>query len=233
MSRTPDETRSRTIAWQDPAAVRGVQAAGHADRLLSTALGVVVVASWVAVVVGPTGMGVGPVLFVLAWTVMMVAMMLPSASPLVLLYRRGASTADTALLTVGYLTVWAAAGVPAYIAMEAMPMWLSPVALATAGIYQLTPLKKSCLRRCRSPVDFLMQRWGRGPFRLGLEHGLWCLGCCWALMAVLVIVGMMGLAWVVGLTALVAWEKVGPYGVLVSRVAGIAFLVAAIVEVIS
>jgi predicted metal-binding membrane protein len=233
MSRTPDETRSRTIAWQDPAAVRGVQAAGHADRLLSTALGVVVVASWVAVVVGPTGMGVGPVLFVLAWTVMMVAMMLPSASPLVLLYRRGASTADTALLMAGYLTVWAAAGVPAYIAMEAMPMWLSPVALATAGIYQLTPLKKSCLRRCRSPVDFLMQRWGRGPFRLGLEHGLWCLGCCWALMAVLVIVGMMGLAWVVGLTALVAWEKVGPYGVLVSRVAGIAFLVAAIVEVIS
>jgi predicted metal-binding membrane protein len=212
---------------------RGVQAAGHPDRLLTTALGVVVVASWVAVVVGPAGMGVGPVLFVLAWTVMMVAMMLPSASPLVLLYRRGASTIDTALLTTGYLAVWAAAGVPAYIAMEAMPMWLSPVALAAAGIYQLTPLKASCLRRCRSPVDFLMQRWGRGPFRLGFEHGLSCLGCCWALMAVLVVVGMMGLAWVVGLTALVAWEKLAPHGVLVSRLAGIAFLVAAIVQVIS
>lgn len=178
-------------------------------------------------------MGLGLLAFVAAWTIMMAAMMLPSAAPFVLLYRRGASSSDTAVLVAGYLAVWAAAGVPAYIAVESLPMTLSPVALALAGIYQLTPLKTSCLRRCRSPADFLIQRWGRGALRLGLEHGAWCLGCCWALMAVLVLVGMMGLAWVVGLAAVVAVEKLSRHGLLLSRLAGVAFLAAAIIEVVS
>jgi predicted metal-binding membrane protein len=179
-------------------------------------------------------MAMRPLAFVAAWTVMMIAMMLPSAAPFVLFYRRGASSRHTAILIAGYLLVWAAAGVPAYFAAVSVPMTmmmtLSPVALAVAGIYQLTPFKTSCLKHCRSPADFLIQRWGRGPLRLGLEHGAWCLGCCWALMVVLVLVGMMGLAWVVGLAAVVAVEKLSPRGVLVSRLAGVAFLVAAIIE---
>ena len=174
----------------------------------------------------------GALVFMVAWTIMMVAMMLPSAAPLVLLYRRGASAWSTALLVLGYLAVWAVAGIPAYLAVEFLPMTLAPLTLAVAGIYQLTPFKTTCLQRCRSPADFLMQRWGRGPLRLGLEHGAWCLACCWALMIVLVLVGMMGIAWVVGLAAIVAVEKLSKRGVLVSRLTGAAFLVAATIEVI-
>jgi predicted metal-binding membrane protein len=209
--------------------------------------------AWLFVVAEPVGMNAGPALFIAAWTIMMVAMMLPSAAPLVLLYRRGSSTGQTASLTAGYLIIWALAGIPAYAAqvlvislasgqmqmpMEPMPdmpmtrmlTMVSVIALAAAGLYQLTPLKTACLKHCRSPADFLMQRWGRGAFRLGLEHGAWCLGCCWALMAVLVLVGMMGLAWVVGIAALVAVEKLAPRGLVWSRVSGVALLIAAIYQ---
>jgi predicted metal-binding membrane protein len=161
---------------------------------------------------------------------MMAAMMLPSAAPLILLYRRGASARDAALLATGYLAIWAVAGVPAYLAQEMLPMSVAPLALAVAGIYQLTPAKQACLQKCRTPADFLMQRWGRGALRLGLEHGAWCLGCCWALMAVLVLVGMMGPIWVVGLAALVALEKLTAHGVMLSRIAGVILIVAAIVQ---
>ena len=203
------------------------------ERRTTAALLLAIGVCWLIVVLAPGGMGIGPVVFVAAWTVMMAAMMLPSAAPLVLLYRRGASARDTVSLIAGYLAVWAAAGVPAYIALALLPMSLSPMALAVAGIYQLTPLKESCLKRCRTPADFLMARWGHGALRLGLEHGAWCLGCCWALMAVLVLVGMMGLAWVVGLAALVALEKLSPGGVLVSRLAGVAMLVTSLILVVS
>jgi len=199
-------------------------------RWTGVALAAAVGLTWVILLVAPAGMGAGPTVFVAAWTVMMTAMMLPSAAPLVLLYRRGASARDTVLLAGGYLAVWAAAGVPAYFASELLPMSASPAALAVAGIYQLTPAKESCLRRCRSPADFLVQRWGRGAFRIGMEHGAWCLGCCWALMAVLVLAGMMGLAWVVGLAAVVALEKLTAHGVVLSRLAGVTMLVAAIIQ---
>ena len=198
------------------------------DRRTTIALFGGIALAWLIVFLGPSGMGMGPLVFIAAWTVMMAAMMLPSAAPRVLLYRRGASTRDTMALIAGYLAVWAAAGVPAYLLNEWMPMQLSPAALAVAGIYQLTPLKESCLRQCRTPADFLMKRWGRGGLRLGLEHGAWCLACCWALMTVLVLVGMMGMAWVVGLAAIVAVEKMSPRGVIFSRLTGVAFLVAAI-----
>ena len=173
-------------------------------------------------------MNVGLSVFVLTWTVMMVAMMVPSAAPLLMLYSRGASGTDTAKLTAGYLFVWAAAGIPAYVLHELLPMSLGPVALATAGLYQLTPIKTACLQHCRSPADFLVQHWGRGPMRLGIEHGLWCLGCCWALMIVLVMVGSMGLAWVVGVAALVALEKLSARGALWARLSGVALLIWAI-----
>ena len=205
-----------------------VETLSRTDRRIVAGLLFGIGLAWLIVFFGPTGMGLGPVVFVAAWTVMMAAMMLPSAAPLVLLYRRGASPWHAMLLIAGYLAVWAVAGVPAYLLNEWMPMSLSPVALAMAGIYQLTPLKESCLKQCRTPADFLMQRWGRGAFRLGLEHGLWCLACCWALMAVLVLVGMMGIAWVVGIAAIVAVEKLSTRGVLLSRLAGVGLLVAAI-----
>lgn len=186
--------------------------------------------AWIVVVVGPDGMGAGLIAFVAAWTVMMVAMMLPSAAPLVLLYRRTAGAGETALLATGYLLVWAAAGVPAFLAHELLPMTVGPFALGAAGLYQMTPLKSACLAKCRSPADFLVQRWGRGPLRLGLEHGAWCLGCCWALMAILVVVGAMGLTWVVMIAALVAFEKFSRHGVIWSRLIGVALLIAAIFQ---
>lgn len=186
--------------------------------------------AWGAVVAGPDGMGAGLIPFVAAWTAMMVAMMLPSAVPLVLLYHRTARAEETALLAAGYLCVWAVAGVPAFLAHELLPMTVGPVALGAAGIYQMTPLKTACLAKCRSPADFLVQRWGRGAIQLGLEHGAWCLGCCWALMAILVIVGSMGLTWVVAVAALVALEKLSRHGVIWSRLIGVALLIAAIYQ---
>jgi predicted metal-binding membrane protein len=203
---------------------------GGTRRGFTAVLAAAIALAWLAVVFGPDGMEMGLLAFVAAWTVMMAAMMLPSAAPLVLLYRLGASTYGTTLLIAGYVAVWGAAGLPAYLAHELVPMSVSPLILAVAGLYQFTPFKSSCLRQCRTPADFLVQRWGRGPFRLGVEHGLWCLGCCWALMAVLVLVGMMGLAWVVALAGIVAVEKISRHGILFSRLTGAAFLAAAIYQ---
>jgi len=189
-----------------------------------------VLLAWAVVILGPDGMGGGLLAFVAAWTAMMVAMMLPSAAPLVLLYRRGASGWQTFALACGYLLIWSLAGVPAYYAHALLPMSVGPVALAAAGIYQLSPLKAACLRACRSPADFLIQRWGRSPLRLGAEHGWWCLGCCWALMVVLVLAGSMGLPWVVGISTLVAVEKLSRHGTLISRISGVALLIAAAIQ---
>jgi predicted metal-binding membrane protein len=186
--------------------------------------------AWGFVLFGPDGMGAGPVTFVAAWGAMMAAMMLPSAAPLVLLYSRGGPARATAALTAGYLLVWTLAGVPAYVAHELLPMAVGPVALAAAGVYQLTPLKTVCLKGCRTPGDFLVQRWDRSAIRLGIEHGAWCLGCCWALMAVLVLVGSMGLLWVVGVAALVAVEKLNRHGVAFARLTGVALLIAALIK---
>lgn len=169
-------------------------------------------------------------MFVAAWTVMMIAMMLPSAAPLVLLYGRAASARGTALLVLGYVLVWTTAGLPAYIGSEFMPMAWAPFVLAVAGIYQFTSAKQSCLTKCRTPIDFVMSRWGRSPFKLGVEHGLWCLGCCWTLMAVLVLVGMMNMSWVIGLTIVVALEKVTSRGVMFSRLTGVTLLGLAIIQ---
>ena len=170
--------------------------------------------------------------FIGAWVVMMTAMMLPSAAPLVLLYRvAGADSraVNTVPLVAGYLLVWAAFGAIVYAAQqslgavihasptlgEARPYAAAGI-LAIAGVYQFTPLKKACLRKCRSPLDFLIQRW-RGPraidaLRLGTMHGTYCVGCCWGLMAVLVISGGMSLLWVVLIALIVFTERVMPFG---------------------
>ena len=200
------------------------------DRLTAAALALVAGGAWLATTLSSGHMMVGVATWVAMWTVMMVAMMLPSAAPLVLLYGRGASASDTTLLVIGYLTVWAATGLPAYFASEWMPMSGAPFVLAVAGLYQFTPAKQACLAKCRTPMDFLMSHWGRSALRLGVEHGLWCLGCCWTLMAVLVLVGMMGMGWVVGLAIVVAMEKLMSRGVLVSRLTGATLLVLAIIQ---
>lgn len=200
------------------------------DRATAAALAIVAGGAWIVTVAASGRMIMGPVMFVAAWTVMMIAMMLPSAAPMVVLHARGASALDTTLLASGYLAIWAAAGIPAYIGSEFMPMAWAPLVLGVAGVYQFTPAKQACLSKCRTPVDFMMQRWGRSAFRLGVEHGLWCLGCCWTLMAVLVLVGMMGMGWVVGLTIAVALEKVTSRGVLFSRLTGAALLVLAVIQ---
>ena len=144
-----------------------------------------------------------------------------------------------------YVLAWLLFGAPVYgvqvavnMLMDATPAlggllpYAVAVVLAVAGAYQLSPLKIACLRACRSPLGFLMARWRAGylgAVRLALAHALYCIGCCWALMVVLVAAGAMGLHWVLLIAALVAAEKLAPGGVIVARVAGVALLVLATV----
>jgi predicted metal-binding membrane protein len=180
--------------------------------------------------------------YVGGWAIMMTAMMLPSALPMIALYgaiQRGAvATAakgvPTAVFTLAYLGLWAATGVPVYFAhslLMALPgpalSYVIALVLLAAGIYQLSPLKQVCLRTCRSPLGFLLGRWRggwRGTLALGWSHAVYCLGCCWALMLVLVAAGAMGLAWVLLITAVVAAEKLFPGGEWIARITGGALL---------
>ena len=181
--------------------------------------------------------------FVAAWAIMMAAMMLPSALPMIGLYAATLRTepgaesrsAPVALFTLIYLGLWAATGLPMYaasvglsaIASEARAYGIAAV-LVAAGVFQLSPLKQVCLRRCRSPLGFLLGHWQagwRGSLALGWSHAMYCLGCCWALMVVLVAAGAMGLVWVLLVAAVVAAEKVLPGGEWIARATGIALLV--------
>jgi predicted metal-binding membrane protein len=186
--------------------------------------------------------------FLGSWTVMMAAMMLPSATPMILLHRLGAdghlrTQLWTAAFVTGYLVVWASVGIAVWGAAMAASAIVMPdqrafavaAILLLAGVYQFTPLKSTCLRACRTPADFLMTHWHRGlsgQLRLGIEHGLYCLGCCWALMALFVGVGAMSLVWAAGIALVVLVEKVRPEGVAFGRIAG-ALLIAAGVIVLA
>ncbi len=177
------------------------------------------------------------------WVVMMIGMMLPSASPLVLLYgaavRRSAPpTAGRQIyaLAAGYLVAWTAFSLGATALQRALaslllvsPMMeaandrVSATLLFIAGVYQWTPLKHACLRTCQSPHSFLMTRWrtgSSGAFRMGLEHGWYCVGCCWALMLLLFAGGVMNVVIIAGLTAFVAFEKLAPLGRRGARISG-------------
>jgi predicted metal-binding membrane protein len=183
--------------------------------------------------------------FLGTWTVMMAAMMLPSATPMILLHRLGADghlrrQLWSAAFVAGYLIVWASVGIVVWGASMAASAIVMPeqraVAVAAilllAGIYQLTPLKSTCLRACRTPADFLMTHWHRGlsgQLRLGIEHGLYCLGCCWALMTLFVGVGAMSLVWAVGIAIVVLVEKVRPEGVAFGRIAGAVLIALAVI----
>lgn len=180
------------------------------------------------------------VLMTAMWAVMMVAMMLPGAAPMVLTHaalqrhRRQAAPHDSTLLfALGYLAVWAGFSVLAAAlqwqldslallspAMATASTVLAGGALVIAGAYQLTPLKQGCLVRCRSPVEFLTRHRRSGPFGLGLRHGLFCLGCCWALMLLLFVGGVMNLAWVGAIALFVLLEKTVPGGRRLGRAAG-------------
>lgn len=162
--------------------------------------------------------------FLAGWTLMMAAMMLPSVAPLVLLSR-----GSRVPLALGYLAVWGGIGVLPYAAMEWGLEPALPLVLALAGVYELTPLKAACLRRCRNAASFLMERYRSGPLRLGLEHAVWCVGCCVGLMAVLVLAAAMGLVWAAAIASIVFVQKVLPLGELSARLTGVSLLVAAAV----
>jgi predicted metal-binding membrane protein len=178
------------------------------------------------------------------WAVMMTAMMLPSATPLILLYAgalrsRGLGHSGRRIyaLAGGYVLVWAvfSAGATALqrvlsSALVLTPMmepaspWIAAAILAAAGLYQLTPLKSACLRACRSPLAYLLQQWRSGDtmsaFRMGIGHGLHCLGCCWAMMLLLFAGGVMNLVVILALTAWVLAEKLAPFGEWTARASG-------------
>jgi predicted metal-binding membrane protein len=195
------------------------------DLRAPAVLAAVAIIAWIAILTGFDGDGTGIVGFVAAWTVMMVAMMLPSAMPFILLYQRGATRRATVALAAGYLAIWSLVGIAAWaLGAKAMDIPI-PVVLLVAGIYQLTPVKNACLRRCRTPADFLVERWRSNAFILGADHGRYCLGCCWALMVVLVVAGMMGIIWVVAIAAIVAVEKLSSRGAGLARWTGIALIV--------
>ena len=172
------------------------------------------------------------------WAVMMIGMMLPSATPLILAVRRmGQSGAGQSyLLALGYLLVWASFSIGATLLqwglgallvltpmMEVSSRNAAAVFLIVAGAYQWTPWKHACLTVCQSPLAFLMRRWRSGAwgaFRMGVEHGAYCVGCCWALMLLLFAGGVMNLTVIAALTAFVAFEKLAPVGVWSTRVSG-------------
>lgn len=182
------------------------------------------------------------------WCIMMAAMMLPAATPMVMLFamanrKRQAQQGPvvrTWVFVSGYLTVWTG-----FSALATLGQWglhaasmLSPMMLRTppflggillifAGIYQWTPLKHVCLAHCRSPLGFVMNHWRdgrRGAFLMGFHHGLYCLGCCWLLMTILFVTGAMNLVWIAALCAVVILEKTIPGGLWIARGAGLMFL---------
>lgn len=204
------------------------------------AMGMVMDAPW----------GVRDVLAAFAmWSTMMIGMMTPAAAPVLVLFAgaeaRRASPGrarHVPLFALGYLAIWLGFSAGAALAqwglhaaallaetMAATSSVLAGVILIAAGIYQLTPLKTGCLTRCQSPLGFLMSNWRDGPggaFRMGARHGAYCLGCCWALMAVLFVVGVMNLVWVGVLTVFILVEKLGFAGARVARVGGGVTLIA-------
>jgi predicted metal-binding membrane protein len=202
-----------------------------------------------------TGMDAGPGtdpgslgFFLGVWVVMMAAMMFPSIAPMVVMHVRiqegrkargqSAPVGATTLFVAGYLITWATAGLLGFAVYELGKVatgdlfawdnggqYLAGGIIVTAAIYQLTPLKDTCLRHCRSPFVFLMEHWrpGRvGALRVGLVHGAWCVGCCWALMAALFALGVMSIGWMAFIAALIAAEKLLPWRTLANR--GIAVL---------
>lgn len=209
---------------------------------------------------GMDGMAMVPLSFGLLatmWIVMMPGMMLPSASPMIFMAARMAKARqegagplfDAAVFTLGYLLVWTAFALIAAATQVALQEGVlsgemtairnGPIAggvLIGAGLYQWTPLKHLCLTKCRSPVGFFFSHWRagwRGALGMGARHGLFCLGCCWLLMALLFVTGVMALPWVAALAALVLLEKIAPKGAWIARIGGTAMFGAGLYLVVA
>jgi predicted metal-binding membrane protein len=222
------------------------------------ALVVLAALAWVVTIDQANGMGIGPgamglafPAFILLWVAMMAAMMFPSVAPVAILWARTIQGRSTGAIrawrittfVAGYLVAWASFGVVAFVALlgterlvdEApeVAKWLAVGIFLTAGVYQLTPLKRACLRHCRSPLTSIlhyasMQGWAR-DFRIGLHHGLYCVGCCWGLRVVRVAGGVMNLAAMALLAAVIFLEKIWRRGDTFAKVVGIGFVAFALV----
>jgi predicted metal-binding membrane protein len=199
----------------------------------------------VAMSMTPWGTAEMGVMF-LMWVVMMVGMMLPGAAPMVLLFstisrkRCGESFVRTGLFILGYIIIWTGFSLFATALQDIFhrAAFLSPMMESTspvlgaglfiaAGLYQWTPLKHACLKRCRSPLDFILFRWRRGvrgALLMGLEHGAYCLGCCGLLMGLLFVGGVMNLVWIASITLFVVAEKLAPGAEWLARVTGLAMI---------
>jgi predicted metal-binding membrane protein len=192
--------------------------------------------------------------FLTAWVVMMAAMMFPSIAPMVVMQARMQAgkrergeevpAGTTVLFVGGYLVTWAAAGLfgyglfeavrsldPGFLAWDEGGRYVAAGVILGAALYELTPLKDVCLRKCRNPFMFLLEAWrpGRlGALRMGIEHGAWCVGCCWALMAALFALGVMSIGWMVLIAAFIALEKLLPWKAVATRTVTLGLLVLAI-----
>jgi predicted metal-binding membrane protein len=227
----------------------------RAEVGLLAALGVLAAAGWAVTALRMRGMDAGPNtdpgsagFFVGVWVVMMAAMMLPSAAPMVAVYAGiQRSRAAVALFAGGYLALWTAAGVVAYalavaarhssidvLSWQRDGRYAVAAVLAAAALYEITPWKERCLARCRAPLGFVITNWRDGPVgasRMGAVHGAWCLGCCWALMASLFALGIMSVTWMALVALLVAGEKLLPWGRAATR--GVAALLVALAVAIA
>jgi hypothetical protein len=196
---------------------------------------VLALVAWVVTDLRMAGMDAGPGtdpgafgFYITTWVVMMAAMMFPSIAPMVLMYRSmSRRQGATALFVAGYLLVWALSGLIGYAVLkigraagagvfswDRAGRWTAAGVLLAAALYEFTPIKNVCLSKCRSPLGFVLERWRdglAGALRMGLEHGAWCLGCCWALMAALFALGAMSLTWMLVIGALIAAEKLLPW----------------------
>jgi predicted metal-binding membrane protein len=232
--------------------------------IIAGALGAIAVAAWAYMIHEARGMNVSGVceclgmqmgsagfsastllpLF-LMWAGMMVAMMLPSATPMILTFaavsrnrrRQERPYVPVTIFVAGYVAIWTAFSVVAALAqwllhrqallspaMASRSAWLGGILLLAAGIFQFTPLKHACLAQCRAPFEFIMTRWREGAggaFRMGVEHGLFCAGCCWALMGLLFVAGVMNILWIAALSLLVGLEKLVPRGFWLSSATGV------------
>lgn len=234
------------------------------DRaIVLTGLTITVILSWAYILNGagmnmdmsmPADMGMGGtsviwtpgywVLMFVMWWVMMVAMMLPSAAPMILLFatvnkgavRQNSRAVPTFVFAAGYLLIWGGFCLLAVVAqwaltsldlldqmMQSNSRYLGAALLISAGIYQFTPAKDACLKNCKSPVQFIMGHWVPGHFgalKMGLLHGAYCLGCCWFLMGLLFFGGVMNILWIGGLALYVLLEKLMPHGSILEKVVG-------------
>ena len=231
----------------------------HSPVLVPTTLAAATLVTWIVTVDRMQGMDAGPGTslgalgwFVGVWATMMAAMMLPSAMPMTLAFarvsaeheRRGRSFVSTWVFIGAYLAAWTAYGLAAYgtfrviqsahldaLSWHAEGPLIAGAAIVAAGLYQLSPLKRSCLRHCRSPTHDVLGGWRQGwsgAVRMGFEHGAFCIGCCWGLMLILFALGVMSIVWMLVVAGLIFAEKVLPLGERLSRVFAVAVVVVGI-----